>query len=176
MRSCHSYTAPRFPLLDRMVDSLIHSVARAANPELHLACSQLANDPALVIHHSRKLSFSGGRETFFRDGGIGLLVFSSSPLSPFSRVVERARYIGRDFSHFQRDETNRSAASHFSIPRNFYFLLRFSVFAVSFFFFSTVSRATRHRWNFLIDFKFSFSPISCTSFFLSFSSFFRCNF
>lgn len=59
MRSCHSYTAPRFPLLDRMVDSLIHSVARAANPELHLACSQLANDPALVIHHSRKLSFSG---------------------------------------------------------------------------------------------------------------------
>lgn len=135
MRSCHSYTAPRFPLLDRMVDSLIHSVARAANPELHLACSQLANDPALVIHHSRKLSFSGGRETFFRDGGIGLLVFSSSPLSPFSRVVERARYIGRDFSHFQRDETNRSAASHFSIPRNFYFLLPFSVFAVSFFFF-----------------------------------------
>lgn len=175
MRSCHSYTAPRFPLLDRMVDSLIHSVARAANPELHLACSQLANDPALVIHHSRKLSFSGGRETFFRDGGIGLLVFSSSPLSPFSRVVERARYIGRDFSHFQRDETNRSAASHFSIPRNFYFLLPFSVFAVSFFFFRPC-HVRRVIWNFLIDFKFSFSPISCTSFFFSFSSFFRCNF
>ena len=98
MRSCHSNTTPRFPLLDRMVDSLIHSVARAANPELHLACSQLANDPG--SRHSslsKALVFREGRgETFFRDGGIGLLVFSSSPLSPFSRVVERARAGMRD--------------------------------------------------------------------------------
>lgn len=79
------------------------------------------------------------------------MVFSSS-FSLLSRggtcTSGGARYIGRDFSHFQRDETNRSAASHFFSSTEFLFLSSpLFGFCGFFFFFSIVSRATRHRWN-----------------------------
>lgn len=174
MRSCHSYTTPRFPLLDRMVDSLIHSVARAANPELHLACSQLANDPG-----SRHSSLS--KALVFREGGERPFSVMEESVSWFFLPLLFLPSLAWWNVHARGCEIYRSRLLSLSTWWNkpfcglaFFnsteFLFPSPLFGFCGFFFFSFS--TRDASSFgilflLIDFKFSFSSISRISFFFS---------